>query len=285
MNGPLDTQLHDRAKAALCRGLINTKGRVSLDAEGSVAELQDNLVDGVSPSLFQADFWTDGGEEMQGEMRAPHASSALAVNTFSRWRAEPHLLRFAGREGFTAFRFEQQLPTGLGGVPAYFDAFGEQGQHVVGAEIKCLEYLRKPSPKYLQGFAETIEAACEKHGPATHGWLGVATRLKSTPDACKVLFAAQLVKQALALASHKPRSQATLVYLYWEPSNGKEFDLFVRHRAELKDLAQRVAGDRIGFEFQSFAALWHQWSVLADPPWLAPHARALIRRYDVPIGA
>ena len=120
-------ELYQRAKAALRRGLETCRGRVSFDQHGLASDLEDNLVSGVTPSLFEADLQADGGEEMHGEMRAPHASSALAANAFSPWRADPRLLRFADRQGFATFKFEQQLPSGFGGVPAYFDTFATVG--------------------------------------------------------------------------------------------------------------------------------------------------------------
>jgi hypothetical protein len=110
----------------------------------------------------------------------------------------------------------------------------------------------------------------------------MVSRLKTKPDAFKVLFAAQLVKQALALAG-APGPRASLVYLYWEPSNWGEFELFGEHRAELADLARRTAGDRVGFAYQSFTALFHQWANQPEPSWLSPHAKALLLRYDVAI--
>jgi hypothetical protein len=280
-NGSPD-ELYKRAKAALRRGLETCGKELNFDQHGLASRLEDNLLEGVTPSLFEADFQADGGEEMRGEMRAPHASSALAVNAFSPWRADPHLLRFAEHHGFARFSFEQQLPTAFGGVPAYFDAFASVGGDPVGVEIKCLEYLTRPSPKYLQGFTETIESAYARHGPGGTGWLGLVSQLKTKPEAFGVLFAAQLVKQALALAGVS-RPRASLVYLYWEPSNWSEFELFRQHRAELADLAQKAAGDRVGFAYQSFTTLFHQWSRQPEPSWLSPHAKALLSRYDVAI--
>ena len=283
MTAASNAEICRRAKVALRRALGGPAPELTFDADGRLAKLDDNLVKGVTPSIFEADFQADGGDEMHGEMRAPHASSALAVNAFSRWRADPHLLHFAGHRGFTAIRFEQQYQTGLGGVPAYFDTFAEAGEVAFGVEVKCLEYLTRPSPKYLQGFAETIEAAYAKHGPAGRGWLGMVTRLKSTPEHHKVLFTAQLVKQALALADRNPRSPACLVYLFWEPSNWREFDVFRQHHAELNELADQVGDDRVSFDFQSFTTLFRQWTTEREPSWIGEHAAALLGRYDVPI--
>ena len=211
-------------------------------------------------------------------MRAPHASSALAVNAFALWRSDPHLLQFADRRGFTAIRFEQQCPTGLDGTPAYFDLFAEAEGASFGVEIKCLEYLTRPAPKYLQGFTEAIEAAHARFGASTHGWLGRVQLLRSTPDHYEVLFAAQLVKQALALSYCNPQSQVSLAYLFWEPSNWRDYDVFRRHHAELDDLAGAVTGDHVSFWFQSFTALFRQWQVQSSPPWCRERSSRALRR-------
>jgi hypothetical protein len=110
----------------------------------------------------------------------------------------------------------------------------------------------------------------------------LVSQLKTKPQAFGVLFTAQLAKQALALAGVSgPR--ASLVYLYWEPANWSEFELFRQHRAELAELAQKASGDRVGFAYQSFTMLFHQWASQPEPSWLSPHAKALLRRYDVAI--
>jgi hypothetical protein len=132
-------ELYQRAKAALRRGLESCGKGLNFDQHGLASRLEDNLLQGVTPSLFEVDFQADGGEEMRGEMRASHASSALAVNAFSPWRTDPHLLRFAEHQGFDSFRFEEPLPTAFGSVPAYLDAFATAGGDPVGVEIKCLE--------------------------------------------------------------------------------------------------------------------------------------------------
>jgi hypothetical protein len=111
----------------------------------------------------------------------------------------------------------------------------------------------------------------------------MVTRLKSTPEHDKVLFAAQLVKQALALANRSPGSPACLVYLFWEPSNRSEFEVFRQHHAELKELADQVGDDRVSFNFQSFTTLFRQWTTEREPSWIGEHATALLGRYGVPI--
>ncbi len=97
------------------------------------------------------------------------------------------------------------------------------------------------------------------------------------------LDAAQLIKHALGLmrAAAKP---TTLLYLYWEPMDAGLSPLFDRHRAEIADFADRVAGSSLKFTSMSYPELWDAWDETGDP-FLRGQVAALRARYEVPAWA
>jgi hypothetical protein len=72
----------------------------------------------------------------------------------------------------------------------------------------------------------------------------------------------QLVKHYLGLANTFTSGRVVLLYLFWEPVNAGDFEVFGEHRRELHEFARVVAGDRIEFAYQSYPELWCQWEAL-----------------------
>jgi hypothetical protein len=279
--------LFERARQALVRGLQEVRPAVSVDADGRTPRVQDNLADGIERSWYDADFIESTGADFETEMREVHASSALAVNAFAPWRPYPSHLLLTGRTGFRAIRFDKICPTPLDGPPAYLDAFAEAPGAVVGIEIKCLEYLVAPSPKYLRSYEEANAQALRDitDERAGSGWFDEIKLSQRDPNAIRFLFAAQLIKQFIALTHQFPKADKTLLYLYWEPTNWQDFDLFRSHRAELGRFAAAVTARDAGVRFrhQTFAELFSAWVRQPQPAWLAAHARWLASRYTVAI--
>ena len=92
---------------------------------------------------------------------------------------------------------------------------------------------------------------------------------------------AQLVKHALALAREPKDKKVTLLYLYWEPQNWCDFDVFREHRQEVACFSDFVAGGFPRFRFMSYRDLWAAWEKTAEPVWLKGHCARLRARYGV----
>ncbi|MGH6618390.1 MAG: PGN_0703 family putative restriction endonuclease, partial [Alphaproteobacteria bacterium] len=84
-----------------------------LDEKGYVSEACQNLIEGVRLVDFEADLRQGDGNELEGKFRAAHSSSALAVNTFARFKSDRAALRLPAGDGFTCLRFERKCPHGL----------------------------------------------------------------------------------------------------------------------------------------------------------------------------
>lgn len=102
-----------RARRALDEGLRNVRPGVKLDKLGYVVHLEDNLLPGITRAQIEDAFGAGAGQELEGKMRAPWSSSALAVNSFAPWQHDPGVLTVAGISGFTkTLAFEAQCPNG-----------------------------------------------------------------------------------------------------------------------------------------------------------------------------
>ena len=77
----------------------------------------------------------------------------------------------------------------------------------------------------------------------------------------KYLDVAQLIKHYLGLSNTIDCSnrQVTLLYLFWEPENRDDFELFQAHRDELEEFSMEVEGTSIRFVFKSYPGLWAEW--------------------------
>ena len=100
-------QVHVRAVHALRETLAGVNGRDALGPDGYAVILKANLLYPMSPET-QCEFAAGAGRELDRNMRAPHSSSALVVNTFERWRGHPEHLELAGVGSFETIAFERR---------------------------------------------------------------------------------------------------------------------------------------------------------------------------------
>jgi hypothetical protein len=272
-------EVEARCQRALTEGLRQLRPDARPDGRGYV-ELGDNLLPGVILADIEGEFRAGAGQELAAKMRAPWSSSALAVNSFTPWRPDPGRLRLGGLSGFRRpVRFEAPCPNGVSRISPHLDVLVECGERVVGVESKCLEHVRGTqtpavSPRYLR-LRERGDPRAWSRWFAALEHVGQLVRLDGY----------QLVKHVLGLQRTFPGSPLTLVYLFWEPSNGDTDPLFAQHRREIGHFAELVRDDpNCQFLALSYAEHWRELGEFADsPPWLGEHLGQLRRRYLVEI--
>lgn len=258
----MEPQARDRARQALSARLI-AKHR-----DGYVDRLEDNLVHGVTRDLFEPDFKDAAGNEMEQKTLAAYSSSALAVNTFAPWKNEPAALPLGCTTG-SSIEFEAKCPTGLQGKPPHLDLLLQVQGGVLGVESKCLEYLDEHKLHMQDSYDKLLAANPELKRAAN--------------DTYRYLNVSQLIKHCLGLIRTYPEQSLTLLYLFWEPANWREFPVFSRHRAEVRQFGAEVEGGRVQFRALTYRQLWDDWSLRPGPAWLAEHVERLRERYDVAI--
>jgi hypothetical protein len=220
-----------RATLALGTALKRAKPEVVLNSQGYVRDPSDNLLDGVRLEDIEADLRQGDGNELDTKFRAAHSSSALAVNNFAPFKRRPGELSLVGMNGLGRPCFEQKCPTGLAGKPPNLDLVAKGDSGVVGVESKCTEFLHEHIAKFRPAYAKGIRDDRQKSP-----WFAEMERLTSEPTSYVWLDAAQLIKHAFGLARTFQAPSTILLYLFWEPTNARDFSIFDEHRREISDL-------------------------------------------------
>ena len=242
---------------------------LSFDDKGYVDHVDANLWQPLSAHA-RAAYEKGAGSELQGHMKALHASSALVVNFFDYWTDKPKAPLLSALEidadDIQSLDFEAQFPTGLGGTPPHFDvAIRLESNAVIGVESKFTEYLSRSTkgkssfePSYFPGSGGLWVS---KALPACQAF---AEELHSQQHQFEFLDPWQLLKHALGLARHSG-ADFSLWYLYYDYL-GKRSDA---HKSEIQTFANHV-GDEIRFKALTYQQVYHrlQDSDQPDPDYL-----------------
>jgi hypothetical protein len=266
-------------RLALREGLLASAPHSVLDRNGHVGTATQNLIEGVRLEDFEADLLQGDGNEMGGKFRAAHSSSALAVNTFAPFKTHLDALRLPGGDGFTSLHFEGKCPHGLVGRRSpNLDVLAEGPSCVVAVESKLLEPLARHVAKFSPAYCKQIR----DHRRETE-WFREMVRIVKEEHKYRWLDAAQLVKHAFGITHTFRDKPATLLYLFWEPSNAGAHPFFAEHRAEVTRFADSVAGGGPEFIAMSYPELWRSWDAHPDTKWLRTHVGRLRARYGVAV--
>ena len=264
----------------LAEGLEHSRPEVPLDEYGNVPRAEDNLLPELTLEHFAADRGAGNDKKLFDKFRAVHSSAALAFNCFAPLRAGGMPFDLAGHDGLQVEAFEQRSPTGLARAqPRHLDVVASGPAAHVAIESRCLEYLTRRKPTFSGRFRTEITDE-RANGP----WYAEMLRLVAGEGlGYRWLDAAQLIKHAFGLA-HQADRPVTLVYLFWEPMDAELSPLFAKHRKEIAEFAERIAGGTPRFEALSYYELWDAWAN-SDDSRLVAHVAALRARYEVPAWA
>jgi hypothetical protein len=270
------TNIENRIKRKILE-CFEANSEYSLDIDGYVSEPEYNLVSGIKMEDFQGDFKGGSGNELYKKFRAAHSSSALAVNTFACWKKNSSSLNIFGTTNFNTLAFEEKCSTGLGGTPPNLDILLTNDDSIIGIESKFTEYLKPKKPHFSSSYQR------EKLQQAEDQWWNLLETVRDGNP--QYLDTAQLIKHYLGLrclnnkegfANHK----ITLLYLFWEPENWEDYDVFKNHRKEIKTFADQVKGSSVRFDARSYPELWKEWDEEKD---ISDHVENLRNRYYFPI--
>src|SRR5689334_13550808 len=105
------TKLAETIKASIgdpARFAAGTQFDTEGKTVGYVCEPEMNLVPGIDLKDFRLEFEEGDGKELNGKFRAPHSSSALAVNTFERFRKLDASFAIGAHDGLRLEGFERK---------------------------------------------------------------------------------------------------------------------------------------------------------------------------------
>jgi hypothetical protein len=204
----------------------------------------------------------------------------LAFNAFGAWLGFEPKLVVDGVIGFTqSLRIEARQRIFRGGRAPNLDCLLSGPKVVAGIESKLTEPLAPHWPaRWSEAYGRATCRALLKGG-----WRETLDAARSGTYCPAYLDASQLVKHALGLSRQHPDRELHLVYVYWEPDDGDQFDEVWAHRNEVAELLKRVGDASPRLHALSHAELWAQWDTLNDVEWLPHHVSALRRRYAFPL--
>jgi hypothetical protein len=243
------------------------------DPRGYTRTSEENLLPGIDFSAIEPDLRRGDGHELESKFRAVHSSSALAVNSFGRFKRAPRELVFASKRGANDVEFEKPLRIFRGGRAPNLDVWIRRDQHIFAVESKCLEYLKRKVPLFSPAYERLAPPTSEER------WWRVYEHAKL--GAPQYLDRAQLIKHYFGISAFRrriPTSTVTLIYLFWEPLNWQEIDACLAHREELAAFASALGDTQVQFSSMSYNDLWDSW--LKEPE-LVEHAKQLRARYQV----
>lgn len=277
--------LRTRARAALSARLRELLPSDALHADGAHAlRLADALVPTLSPDDVA---WAHAelAARARGELRPTRAgavpahaawsSTALVASAFAPWRSRPEDLVLAGLGPFAGVRLEERLAIPHGGGNPNLDvalpreAGGSQGE-LVGIESKLTEHLAAARPRPWKPAYRRPAMLAE----LDVGWARLFADLLDGRWAPRHLDAGQLVRHALSLRGHHD-----LVLVFWEPVDGDELAEIRAHRAEVREVLERVGDARPRLHAVSWAEVLDAWA-----PVVPEHVAALRARYEVAVG-
>ena len=77
--------------------------------------------------------------------------------------------------------------------------------------------------------------------------------------------------------------EVILLYAYWEPVDGCDFQECRQHRDEIADLQTRLRGAKPILRSSTYQQIWRGWATEGGEPWLKTHVDRLRQRYEVVI--
>jgi hypothetical protein len=262
-----------RIDLALISALRNDWDNDPSLADGRIREPKRLLIKGVAERV-----WPVALERVR--LDTPHSSMALVINSFFPWQKDVGRLPLGDKIGFSAIQFNVRCPTGLRGTPPHLDLMALRDDHVVGATVRAIEYLKRKKSTISATYDRTLSET-----PGMEPWRAHLERWRADPTLYRHVDLAALVKYVTALGRTFPDRSSTLVYLYWEPLDAASYDEFRHHHDELATLSAAVEGARVDIVTQSFDALWQSWLDQSGPDWVTAHVARLRSRYAVSLGA
>jgi hypothetical protein len=281
-----------RAWRALSERLITTlppAARESLVRGSHVRRFEDNLLPGISigqAAALRAQLEGGAGGELKQTKtgkrpaHAPYSSATLAINAFGPWLGHEAHLRVVRLGGFDRpLTVEHKLLIKHGGGTANLDCYLEGPAIVVGVESKLTEHLSAHKPV---AWKEAYRSA-EMGSLVSAGWAELFADSLAGRWSPGHAGVEQLIKHALALNNQADRREQHLVYCYWEPENGSEFDEVLSHREEVAEFLERVGDAPPRLHPISYIDLVDEWSSLKSPDWVRQHVADLYDRYVLSI--
>jgi len=214
----------------------------------------------IKPSSFKSieKEINSAGKELVWKKQTPpkfqaiFSSSALAVNTFLPVKENPKKFSIKKYKYLTNMEFEKKCPTGLRGTPPHLDVFIENEQVQIYIESKFLEIFSKSKNKFAPSYDKIVKEI------KPNSWISTYLKIKNNRIAFEYLDAVQLIKHYFGIKKKNSIKKKVLLYVFWEPINFKEHDIFTKHRDEIIQFKKMIDEKDVKFETISYLDLWDE---------------------------
>lgn len=241
---------------------------------------EENLLRIKNWNTIEAELNKGQGNELNPKSGLPkfnafHSSSALGVNNFSFFKEKLDQFEFLGFKDFLEAVFEKKLPTGIS--TPNLDFYVENANSILGFESK---------------FIETLSAKLPNHEGNLTKYVNRFNELKNTPDDFinliqsyiditdkQYLDVAQLIKHSIGLLNkaNDEDKDPILVYIYWVPTNWKEFELYRQHEIEIAAFKNDISR-HLTFISMSYLDFW---SLYENNTTFSSHIKEVMNRYKL----
>ena len=227
------------------------------NAKGYLCVAEDNLIE-----LFEnwkeikEELSNGNGNELESKFCALHSSSALCVNNFAPFKKHKNEISFCEHSKFEIAEFEKKLSTRIS--TPNLDFYFENQETIIGVESKFTEHLKTNLDHTKKNLCKYYNRTELEYLPK--GFMNSIVFHYISSSKKMYLDVAQLIKHSIGLIneSKKADKKAILVYIYWQPDNWEDIDVFKQHKKELDDFAERISKfkDAIEFKHLSYIEFW-----------------------------
>lgn len=254
-----------------------------------VTDPQCNLINSVKNWVeIEAELGNGQGGELAPQEEAPpkfqafHSSTALCVNTLSKFKENLSDFDFIGYRVFKKACFEKKLKTGIS--TANLDFYAETANSILGFESKFTETLEAKLPNQIRkrkngeivGNLSVYSKKFEKLNNAPKSFISVLEKYVAVKDKL-YLDVAQLIKHSIGLLNKakEDRKEPVLVYIYWVPSNWHELELYRQHEIEIAAFKNDISR-HLTFISMSYLDFW---SMYENNTTFSSHIKEVTNRY------
>ena len=246
---------------------------IKFDNKGYINNFEENLLDFITNwNEIKLEFEKgDGSELVARENRLPkfrsiYSSAALCVNNFAMIKNEINhkkKINFLDYTGFYNSNFETKLTTGLRGHSPNLDFTLENDLVYIGIESKFTEILTPKLPnekRYRKNYGNLEPYYKSKKLDYLNGFKENVIKYYIDFSDKIHLDVAQLIKHTLGIINISNLQKKTvLFYVYWEPINWKEFEIYTKHRNEIEAFGIKL-NDYISFIPMNYIDYWERFN-------------------------
>lgn len=227
--------------------------KMAFNDKGYVDSNEENLIENFTNwNEIKQELISGNGSELMpdknglSKFNAVHSSSALVVNNFAFLKKNKKNITFLNYSNFNEIVFEKKLPTGIS--QPNLDVYFETNYETIGVESKFTELLTPTLAHTNANLEKYLDNSKLSYLPnkfdkeIIEHYLNVSDKMR--------LDVAQLIKHGIGIINksknrykfilNQAMSQPVLVYIYWQPINWYNFELFRKHNDEIIDFQKRI---------------------------------------------